>query len=163
MAMTIELARFTVDDDAVTQLVAGRPAMIRALQERFPGCLAAYLTREDDGSWLDVVLWRSRAEAEEAATLVNSVPVCAAWFRHIAKSGGLRHVEVVAAWPAVGLPPPPDRAGKHFRPLGLVLRRVIAGYVSVAAAVLRRLLSVVSGMIAVCDRCAAGRCARGSA
>ncbi len=104
MAMTIELARFTVDDDAVTQLVAERSAMVQALRERFPGCLAAYLTREDDGSWLDVVLWRSRAEAEEAARLVNSVPACAAWFRHIAKSSGLRHVEVVAAWPAAGLP-----------------------------------------------------------
>jgi hypothetical protein len=104
MAMTIELARFKVNDDAETQLVAERPAMLQALQERFPGCLAAYLTREDDGSWLDVVLWRSRAEAEEAARLISSVPACAAWFRHIAKSGGLRHVEVVDAWPATGLP-----------------------------------------------------------
>ena len=68
------------------------------------GAAVAYLTREDDGSWLDVVLWRSRAEAEEAARLINSVPACAAWFRHIAKSSGLRHVEVVAAWPAAGLP-----------------------------------------------------------
>ena len=104
MAMTIELARFTVGDDAAAQLVAERPAMVQALRERFPGCLAAYLTREDDGSWLDVVLWRSRAEAEDAARLISSVPACAAWFRHIAKSGGLRHVEVVNAWPATGLP-----------------------------------------------------------
>jgi hypothetical protein len=104
MAMAIELARFTVDDDAVDPLVAGRPAMVQALKKRFPGCLAAYLTREDDGSWLDIVLWRSRAEAEEAARLIGSVPECAAWFRNIATSGGLRHVEVVHAWPAVGFP-----------------------------------------------------------
>jgi hypothetical protein len=104
MTMTIELARFTVDDDAAAQAVAERPAMLLALRERFPGCLAAYLTREDDGSWLDIVLWRSRAEAEDAARLISSVPACAAWFRHIAKSGGLRHVEVVNAWPATGLP-----------------------------------------------------------
>jgi hypothetical protein len=39
----------------MTRLVAGRPAMTEALRERFPGCLAAYLTREDAGSWLDVV------------------------------------------------------------------------------------------------------------
>ena len=45
---------------------------------------------------LDVVLWRSRAEAHQAAQSVNSVPDCAAWFRHIAESGGLRHVDVVA-------------------------------------------------------------------
>ena len=54
MAMTIELARFTVDD-GVPALMAGRPAMVRALAGRFPGCPAAYLTREDDGSRLDIV------------------------------------------------------------------------------------------------------------
>ena len=95
--MTIELARFTVHHGAEEALRAERPAMVRALRGRFPGCLAAYLTKEDDGSWLDVVLWRSRAEAEEAAREVQSVPECASWFRHIAESGGLRHVEVVDA------------------------------------------------------------------
>lgn len=97
--MTIELARFTVHEGAEARLVAERPAMVEALRRRFPGCLAAYLTREDDGSWLDVVLWRSRAEAEEAARLVDTVPECVAWFRHISESGGLRHVDVVDAWP----------------------------------------------------------------
>ena len=38
MTMTIGLARFTVDDDAVPALMAGRPAMVRALAGRFPGC-----------------------------------------------------------------------------------------------------------------------------
>jgi hypothetical protein len=40
MAMTIQLARFTVDDDAVPALMAGRPAMVRALAgpvPRLPG------------------------------------------------------------------------------------------------------------------------------
>ncbi|GLY41631.1 hypothetical protein Amsp01_076540 [Amycolatopsis sp. NBRC 101858] len=96
---TIELARFRVEDAAVDRLVAERPAMVEAMRRRFPGCLAAYLTREDDGGWLDVVLWRSRAEAEEAARLIDTVPECAAWFRHISASSGLRHVEVVDAWP----------------------------------------------------------------
>jgi hypothetical protein len=41
------------------------------------------------------VFWRSGAEAQEAAQAINSVPECAAWFRHIAESGGLRDVEVV--------------------------------------------------------------------
>jgi hypothetical protein len=41
----------------VPALMAGRPAMVRALAGRFPGCPAAYLTREDDGSWLDIVPW----------------------------------------------------------------------------------------------------------
>ncbi|QKV76196.1 antibiotic biosynthesis monooxygenase [Amycolatopsis sp. Hca4] len=102
MTMTIELARFKVAEGAVAQLVAERPAMVEAMRRRFPGCLAAYLTREDDGGWLDIVLWRSRAEAEEAARLIDTVPECAAWFRHIAESAGLRHVEVVDHWPEPG-------------------------------------------------------------
>jgi hypothetical protein len=102
--MTIELARFRVHEGAEPQLLAERPAMLEALRRRFPGCLAAYLTKEDDGVWLDIVLWRSRAEAEEAAQAIESVPEAAAWFRHIAESGGLRHVEVMAAWQANGRP-----------------------------------------------------------
>jgi hypothetical protein len=96
--MAIELARFTVHDAAEAQLVADRPAMIGALRRRFPGCLAAYLTREDDGSWLDILLWRSREEAEDAAGLINTVPECTAWFQHIAGSHGLRHTQVVHSW-----------------------------------------------------------------
>jgi heme-degrading monooxygenase HmoA len=100
--MTMELARFRVREGAERQLLAERPAMVDALRRRFPGCLAAYLTRDDDGGWLDVVLWRSRAEAEAAAHAVESVPECAAWFRHVAESDEVRHVDVVAAWVAPG-------------------------------------------------------------
>jgi hypothetical protein len=95
----IELARFRVAEGSEARLVEERPAMLEALRRRFPGCLAAYLTREDDGAWLDVLVWRSRAEAETAASEVATVPECAAWFRHITESGGLRHTEVVSAWP----------------------------------------------------------------
>jgi antibiotic biosynthesis monooxygenase len=104
MTMAIELARFTIRDGAEDALLAERPAMITALRRRFPACLAAFLTREEDGTWLDVVLWRSHEEAEEAAKLVDTVPECRAWFRHIAESGGLRHVAVKDSWVAGDLP-----------------------------------------------------------
>jgi Antibiotic biosynthesis monooxygenase len=104
MTMAIELARFTIRDGAEDALLAERPAMITALRQRFPACLAAFLTREEDGTWLDVVLWRSREEAEEAAKLVDTVPECREWFRHIAESGGLRHVVVKDSWVAGDLP-----------------------------------------------------------
>lgn len=104
MTMAIELARFTVREGAEELLLAERPAMVAALRERFPACLAAFLTKEDDGGWLDVLVWASREEAEEAARLVSSVPQCREWFRHIAESGGLRHVEVVDSWVGTGLP-----------------------------------------------------------
>ena len=44
---------------------------------------------------------------------------------------------------------------KHSSLLGLVLRCVVVGYVLAAGAVWPRWLSVVSGMLAGCDRCAA--------
>ncbi len=97
--MAIELASFTIHEGAEETLLAERPAMLKALRERFPGCLAAYLVKEDDGTWLDVIIWRSREEAEESARLINTIPECVSWFRHIAESGGLRHGQIVDSWP----------------------------------------------------------------
>jgi hypothetical protein len=95
VTLTFELAEFTVRPEDEAALVAGRADMIEALQHTFPAALAAWLTKQDDGSWLDVILWRSREEAEEAARRVETIPEAKAWFGHIARSRGLRHVEVV--------------------------------------------------------------------
>lgn len=111
MSMVIELARFTINPGAEDTLLAERPAMITALRQRFPACLAAFLTREDDGSWLDVLVWRTRADAEEAAEQINTVPEASSWFRHIAESGGLRHVEVRDSWVADDLVSDPAAPG----------------------------------------------------
>jgi hypothetical protein len=100
MSMVIELARFTINAGAEDALLAGRPAMIAALRARFPGCLAAFLNREEDGGWLDILVWRSRADAEESAAQIGTIPEAAAWLAHIAESGGLRHVEVRDSWVA---------------------------------------------------------------
>jgi hypothetical protein len=95
MPMTFELAHFHVRDEDEAAFLAERPEMIRALQQAFPGALAAWLTKQDDGSWLDVILWRSRKEAEDAAGRVDEVPEAKAWFHHISQSEGVCHVEVV--------------------------------------------------------------------
>jgi hypothetical protein len=94
MTPAFELAAFTVRDGAEAAMLAERPAMIEALRQAFPGLLAAWLTKRDDGSWLDVILWRTRAEAEIAAQHVNDVPAAKAWFRHIADSHGVQHVDI---------------------------------------------------------------------
>jgi hypothetical protein len=94
MALTFELATFTVRAGEEASLVAKRPQMIAALGRAFPGVLGAWLAKRDDGSWVDVILWHSRNEAEHAAKHVNEVPAAQAWFRHIAESHGLQHVEV---------------------------------------------------------------------
>jgi hypothetical protein len=54
MALTFELAHFKVREGEETALVAERPAMVPALRRALPGALATWLTRQDDGSWLDV-------------------------------------------------------------------------------------------------------------
>jgi hypothetical protein len=95
MALTFEMAHFVVHEGDEEALRAERPEMVRALQEAFPEALAAWLTRQDDGSWLDVILWQSREAAEEAARRINEVPEARSWFRHIAASHGIRHVEVI--------------------------------------------------------------------
>jgi hypothetical protein len=95
MALTFELAHFVVHEGNEEALLAERPAMVRALQEAFPNALAAWLARQDDGSWLDVILWQSRQSAEEAARRIDEVAEARSWFRHIAASHGVRHVEVI--------------------------------------------------------------------
>jgi hypothetical protein len=95
MKPAFEFAAFTVQDGDEAAMLAERPAMIEALRQAFPGLLAAWLTKRDDGAWLDVILWRTRAEAETAAEHVDDVPVARAWFRHISASHGLQHVDVV--------------------------------------------------------------------
>jgi hypothetical protein len=95
MPVTFELAHFVVHEGHEDALLAERPAMVRALKEAFPDALAAWLTRQDDGSWLDIVLWQSREAAEEAARRIHEVAEARSWFRHIAESHGVRHVEVV--------------------------------------------------------------------
>jgi hypothetical protein len=92
--MTLELVAFKVCSEDVPSLLEERPAMIDALQRAFPGAFAAWLCRQDDGTWLDVILWRSREEAEDAARRVDEVPEAQRWFRHIAESHGVRHVDV---------------------------------------------------------------------
>jgi hypothetical protein len=95
MPLTFELASFRVAPENEGALVEERPAMVGALRRAFPAAVAAWLTKQDDGSWMDIVLWRSREEAEDAARRINDVPEARSWFRHITESHGLRHVEVV--------------------------------------------------------------------
>jgi hypothetical protein len=97
MALTFEFASFIVAPGSEADLVAERPAMVTALRRAFPAALAAWLTQQDDGSWTDVILWRSREEAEEAARRIEEVPEARSWFRHISESQGLEHVEVAHA------------------------------------------------------------------
>jgi hypothetical protein len=93
-SLTFEFAEFTVPTQSEAARLAEREAMIHSLGRTFPGAIAAWLTREHDGSWIDAILWRSRLEAEVAAARIHEIPEAERWFRHIAKSKGARHAVV---------------------------------------------------------------------
>jgi hypothetical protein len=98
---SFEIVAFTVLPEDEEALLRERPEMVTALKRAFPDALAAWLTREGDGRWLDIIRWRTREAAEQAARDIEPVPEARRWFRHIADAGELRHLEVTheALWP----------------------------------------------------------------
>ena len=56
--------RTNTDDDTVF-LSANRP--INAWLKQQPGYKSRHLTKKDDGSWLDLVVWNSLEEAQSAS------------------------------------------------------------------------------------------------
>jgi hypothetical protein len=97
MTEVFELAAFTAREGHDRALLAERAAMIAAMRRAFPGLESAWLTRREDGSWLDVILWRSRDDAEYSAAHVTEVPEAAAWFTHIDESRGIEHLRVLSS------------------------------------------------------------------
>ncbi|MBB4742619.1 hypothetical protein BJY16_006078 [Actinoplanes octamycinicus] len=97
MMKAMELARFTVDPQDVEAMLAARPAMVTALRERFSGFESLRLVRLDERTWLDVVIWASRAQADEAAATVGDMPECRAAFAYIKEVVSMEHAEVVFA------------------------------------------------------------------
>lgn len=97
MTQVFEHASFTVRDGHQQALPDERRTMIGALRRAFPGLVSAWLTRREDGSWPDVILWENREAAEYSAKHVTEIPEAVAWLAHIDKSLGTEHLEVPAA------------------------------------------------------------------
>ena len=93
----MEIARFRVREGAEQSLLAERPAMLAALRERFPAAGDAHLARLDDGTWVDVIVWSSREEADRAQREVFDHPEIAGWFGHISEVVAMEHGELAAA------------------------------------------------------------------
>lgn len=97
MPLVFEHAAFTVCDGHEQALLDERPAMIAALRRVFPGLVSSWLARREDGTWLDMILWRSREDAEYSARHVTEVPEAVAWFGHIGEAHGIEHLTVLSA------------------------------------------------------------------
>ncbi len=74
MGEVYEIVRSRVSAERQEEMLALRPRMISAVRKRFPDLIDARLVRMDDGTWLDVVRWRSREAAERAAAAFGEIP-----------------------------------------------------------------------------------------
>jgi len=95
----MELARFEVEpaNDGETARQAER--LFAAVREHFPGLLSAARVRLGAGQWVDVVLWRDRAEADAAAAGFGAVPELVALTRGITRMVEMLHGDVAYATP----------------------------------------------------------------
>ena len=91
MSLIYEVVRSRLHEGAEERMLAARPPMIRAVRERFPALVDATLVRLDDGTWLDIVRWSSREEAERAAAAFPEIPECRAMGEHIAEILSFEH------------------------------------------------------------------------
>ncbi|MEL6608667.1 MAG: hypothetical protein AAFO58_11750 [Pseudomonadota bacterium] len=72
-----EIVSFRLIDGADPAAFLDAAAATRAVLEAFGGCRARYLTRGDDGTWTDIVIWTDRATALAAAQHVVKDPAFA--------------------------------------------------------------------------------------
>jgi quinol monooxygenase YgiN len=94
MSEVLEIVRFTIHADQREEFLRERPAAIEAIRSGFPGLLDAQLAEQEDGSWTDVVRWRSAAEAETAASGCPELPAMRQWMGRIAEVRELIHAKV---------------------------------------------------------------------
>jgi quinol monooxygenase YgiN len=94
MSEVLEIVRFTIDAEQREEFLRERPAAIEAIRAAFPGLLDAQLAEQEDGSWTDVVRWRSRAEAEAAAAGCPELPAMRQWIGRIGEVRELIHADV---------------------------------------------------------------------
>lgn len=92
--MTVEMARFVVKPGCEDAMLAERPAMVMAARKHFPAHRDAYLCKLDDGTWIDIVLWSDREQAEAAAEGFYEYPDINDWFRHIERVVSFEYADV---------------------------------------------------------------------
>jgi heme-degrading monooxygenase HmoA len=79
MSGTIELVQFRLKAGVAEAAFLAAVADTQAAIERFPGYLSRELLKHDDGLWVDLVHWRSKAEALAAAEAFATLPEVASF------------------------------------------------------------------------------------
>ncbi len=76
---TIELVQFRLKAGVDARTFLATVADTQSAIARLPGFLSRELLRGDDGLWVDLVHWRSKAEALAAAKAFGTMPEVAAF------------------------------------------------------------------------------------
>jgi hypothetical protein len=82
---TMEIARFTVDEDHEEAFLAERDAMSEAAKGRFEGFVDEVLVKLEDGSYLSIWTWETREHCDQAMVEIDRVPLVTSWLAHIEK------------------------------------------------------------------------------
>jgi heme-degrading monooxygenase HmoA len=93
MANAMEIVQIRVAPENREGFLATRHEAMDALRS-FPGFVSAHLAQIDEVRWIDVVLWRSRAEALAAAEAAPNLPILARHFAHINEIVSMEHAEI---------------------------------------------------------------------
>lgn len=80
-----EIIHARVREGIEDEMAARRPVLEAAVKERLPGLLDIRLVRLDDGTYLDVLRWESRAAADAAVEQFASIPEAGEIHGHFAE------------------------------------------------------------------------------
>ena len=92
----LELTRFTLDPAREQEFLASRPQVLAGLR-KLPGFVDATLARVDERTWVDVLVWESRAHAEAALEQAPSIPELAPVFELPEELLACEHADLVDA------------------------------------------------------------------
>ncbi len=91
----LEMARFRVAPEHEHDMREKRRAAIAALRRVCPGLVSEQLARVDERTWMDLIVWETRAAAEAAAEKALEIPEAAAYFGTLEEVVAMEHAEIV--------------------------------------------------------------------
>jgi hypothetical protein len=90
-----EIVHARVRDGVKEEMSSRRPALEGAVRQRLAGLLDIRLVRLEDGTYLDVLRWESRAAADVAVDQFASIPEAGEIHGHFAEDLAHHRGEVV--------------------------------------------------------------------
>jgi heme-degrading monooxygenase HmoA len=85
MAEFYEIVHARVRQGIEEEVITRRPALEAAVRKQLPGLLEIRLVRLDDGTYLDILRWESRAAADAAIEQLASLPEAGEIHGHFAE------------------------------------------------------------------------------